>query len=523
MLSTMTFKGLARPLFGGLLGLVVSLSTVSTTQAALIVTNGGFSNPYGSSVSHGIGDFWKYAQDWHVTNTSSTKNFTFAKDNIFLPANEYYLYVDRPGDSIYQSLGTRDAGDAGIQFKFDAFERGEPSGEGEAFEQVTLEIYYDNSGGSFTPANGTEVNTLALLDSQTILGSSLGFDGLAGGGSESAFDVMTSVLDLTGAPIGSEIYLRIGQDGNNGEPYLDNLSSHVIEAVPEPSTYVMAVLGLSGMTLLVRRKRCGTRAPRTAGRALVLLVAAIALSSSAGTASAAFMFAEDFNSATPNPNLEGYSRFTVGGGVIRRNGNHSNHNDRRYLRTTGTNYNEADFRFELTFTTTLFPEVSINYIGLGRADRGPSGASNPYNKPYDSLFFRIHGPGTVGGGVTVANSLAHGSNIANLGAITTPGTHRALIEKVGNEITFAIDAHYNGTFASDLSHTFTDFAAITPFLDNTNSRLFFGTAQDYDSFDDWNLESIVPEPSTYVMAVLGLVGLGFYGVRRRKGSLRRQA
>lgn len=240
-----------------------------------------------------------------------------------------------------------------------------------------------------------------------------------------------------------------------------------------------------------------------------------AMLAASGSASAAIMFTEAFDSATPNPNLAGYERFEVAGGVIRRDGTHSNQGDRRYLRTTETDYNEADFRFELTFTTSYSPEVVINYIGIGRGDRGPNSINNPYNKPYHSLFLRIHGPNSASGKVEVVNSLAHAQNIALLDSIPA-GTHRALIEKIDNEITFGIDVDYNGIFQADTSHTFANFAAIAPFLDNTNSHLFFGTAQDFDSFDNWNLESSVPEPSTYVLASLGLLVLGLLGWRRKR-------
>ena len=298
------------------------------------------------------------------------------------------------------------------------------------------------------------------------------------------------------------------------------VSGHPTSSVPEPSTYVMAAVGLLGVGFLARRKKRLATGRPARSVAIVLVAALATLSISTESASAAFMFAEDFNSATPNPHLEGYSNFTVGGGVIRRDGSYYNSVSRKYMRTTGTNYNEADFRFELTFTTTPLGKTSINFIGLGRGDRGPSGVTNPYNEPYESLYFRIHTPDTSGGFVSIANLPVQ--SILTIGNLPTAGTHRALIEKVGNEITFAIDAHYNGTFASDMSHTFTDLAATAPFLDNTQSRLFFGTVYDGDSFDDWNVESIVPEPSTYVMAVLGLLGLGLCHARKKRSRPRRR-
>src|SRR5688572_6216820 len=67
----------------------------------------------------------------------------------------------------------------------------------------------------------------------------------------------------------------------------------------------------------------------------------------------AAFFTEDFNSEIASPNLVGYENFTVANGVIRSDGAISNHNDRRYLRSVVSDYNTRDFRYELTFTTSL--------------------------------------------------------------------------------------------------------------------------------------------------------------------------
>lgn len=210
------------------------------------------------------------------------------------------------------------------------------------------------------------------------------------------------------------------------------------------------------------------------------------------------LFLEDFNSGQQNPLLEGYERFTLDNGAIRRNGTFQDGNDRQYMRTLATNYNEIDFRYELTFTTTVLPNSSIMFMGIGSGDRRP-GSSFGHNEPWDSLFFRAHTPNTAGGKVSVSNSPARDLDI--IGTISA-GTHRGRIEKVDDAVTFSVDANYNGVFAADMSRTYSDLAAVAPFLNNTNSRIFFGTVFPNDIFDDM---SVVPEPSTLALATAGVL------------------
>ena len=85
------------------------------------------------------------------------------------------------------------------------------------------------------------------------------------------------------------------------------------------------------------------------------------------------------------------------------------------------------------------------------------------------------------------------------------------IEKVGNAITFSIDANFNGNFAADMTHTFPDLTSVAPFLNSGNSRLFFGTVFPNDSFDNM---SVVPEPASAVTLAVGAILLA--GSRRKR-------
>jgi len=232
---------------------------------------------------------------------------------------------------------------------------------------------------------------------------------------------------------------------------------------------------------------------------VVLLCLCIASSPLRASPIGAF-FEENFDSATPNPLREGYGAFTFVDGAVRTTGASSG-NDRHYMRTVATNYNSLDFVYELTFTTTHQSRTSLNFIGIGHGDRRPGG-SFAHNEPWNSLYLRIHTPNVQGGYIAVANAPVH--DFARIGAIPVAGTHRSRIEKRGNEITFSIDAHFDGTFAADMSYTFDDVTAVAPFLTDTDSHLFFGTAYPVDRFDDLR---IIPEPSTLVLLCTGLVGL----------------
>jgi hypothetical protein len=222
----------------------------------------------------------------------------------------------------------------------------------------------------------------------------------------------------------------------------------------------------------------------------------------------AVYFSEDFNSGMPNPNLFGYENFTLANGVIGSNGRFSDVNDRRYIRTTVSDYNNRDFRYELTFTTTLLNQTSINFMGIGRGNRRADNCC--HNEPWESLYFRFHTPNVADGYIGIADNPSHE---VRLGDIPNAGTHRARIEKIGNAITFSVDRHYNGVFSADMSHTFPNINTVAPYLDNLNSRLFFGTVLPDDHFDDM-LVAPIPEPTTWLLLVIALAPLARLRGRR---------
>jgi hypothetical protein len=154
----------------------------------------------------------------------------------------------------YQQIGSYTPGER-IQVTGEALRR-----DSHDFANFTIGLYV----GSGVAADGIDVATFATLaDSAGVLGSDLGlrvnssftFASTGVGAAGTNFEV---VLDsgVSGTP-GDPLWVRFSADtvGEYVGVYLDNLS--VASAVPEPSTFVLAILGVSSLTMLRRCKRGG--------------------------------------------------------------------------------------------------------------------------------------------------------------------------------------------------------------------------------------------------------------------------
>lgn len=246
-----------------------------------------------------------------------------------------------------------------------------------------------------------------------------------------------------------------------------------------------------------------------AGTLLVLLVTT--------TSNAALVaFTEDFSGALGPGLQDSDSAFTIDGGVIRRTSS-SDGEDRHYISTVHSGYSDIDFVAELT--VNLANETGgadVAFIGVG------PGAPDPgyHNEPGDAIYFRIHPLGLFNPAVTgsvqvgVNDSATAGLESGfTMGTITTNnGSHRVRITKSGNQVTFGFDENFSGTYSADFSHTIADITTAAPWLDPTNTRIFFGSERGADghSYDDF---SVIPEPSCTLLALLGL---GVTGLRRRR-------
>ncbi|MFO0913167.1 MAG: Ig-like domain-containing protein [Pirellulales bacterium] len=193
------------------------------------------------------------------------------------------------------------------------------------------------------------------------------------------------------------------------------------------------------------------------------------------TATAPRTIYDDFSGPGLNPALGG-AGFTIEDGAIHTSAA-ANQNDRHYVATKRTDYRQYDFVFEVSVTMPSRGQTSIAFVGIGSGQPGTAS-----NEPASSLYLRIHSADTANGLVALASGSP--SNAKTMGNITSPGTHRIRIEKIGGQITFQVDANYNGTFNPDMSRT-VQMSVDGGFLTNANSRLFFGTALPEVQFDDF--------------------------------------
>ncbi len=244
-------------------------------------------------------------------------------------------------------------------------------------------------------------------------------------------------------------------------------------------------------------------------------------------ARAAVLFTEDFNTPTYSSNLEAsggsiaWTSGVAGSGALSGESviqhQAGSGYERNYIRTVDSDYNTIDFRMQVTFTTDGPDPNSLLFIGLGN---GVPGAYGP-GEASTGIYLRSH-PSAWAGYDSIASKYNDAGSYLS-GYAVGNGTHRLQIEKVGDLLTFAIDKNYNGSFAID--YTWASFDLNLPtysFLDDTNSRLFFGTGTAYPQFDDLTITDLsggygatpsgsVPEPS-----VLALMLFGFGWLARRE-------
>lgn len=140
-------------------------------------------------------------------------------------------------------------------------------------------------------------------------------------------------------------------------------------------------------------------------------------------------------------------------------------NSRKYILTKTGDYLNKDFRFELVFSVRASGDALI-FIGMGAANHNTA-----YSEPGTSVYLRIHPPNIADGGIGLANVPVRG---VGFGYIRRAGTHRAIIEKRGNRVSFAVDVDNDGPSADDCEKVIPDIKAFAPFLTDKNTHLFFG-------------------------------------------------
>lgn len=141
--------------------------------------------------------------------------------------------------------------------------------------------------------------------------------------------------------------------------------------------------------------------------------------------------------------------------------------------TRKLDYNSRDFVYEVVVQFSSEDFVGNVGIGYGLADRS-------YNALKDCVYLRIrspkmdnvHEPGLV--------SLRNwDKDEEEIGELATPGPHLIRISKVGDSVTFEVDAGNDGKSDDDFEITVGDLKDFAPYLHSKNSPLFFGGSGEY--------------------------------------------
>ena len=98
------------------------------------------------------------------------------------------------------------------------------------------------------------------------------------------------------------------------------------------------------------------------------------------------------------------------------------------------------------------------------------------------------------------------------------GFHRARITKQGATITFAFDENYSGAFVPDATYAVTNVLALAPWLNNTNSRIFFGAGNTVDIFDDLVVRGLELNVNTAPTPLTENSGVASIRVERLRGT-----
>jgi hypothetical protein len=199
-------------------------------------------------------------------------------------------------------------------------------------------------------------------------------------------------------------------------------------------------------------------------------------------------FVERFTGAKLSAHLQDTdSEYQLEKGSIHRKGEEGPASaNRHYITTVRHDYASGDWMYEITFFSPLFAPDDILFIGVGEALPDPE----YFNEPRNSLNFRIHqgefafftnwrvdvAAHSVGFGEFTYFDMAIGFLPPNG---PDGGLFTARIRKIGSQLTFEI-------LDTDppIVTTVADLASAAPFLDATNSRIFFGNASGAYAYGD---------------------------------------
>ncbi len=226
---------------------LVALSCISlavTTQADLSIANGDFNSGITApGVLEDIPDWYDYPTQGSFWNAPWVQ--WDGPQPIFSTGDTPVINLSWAGTStwcwLYQNIGTRGAGDTAmdVSFELGAFTDGSIPSNG----QVVVALY---QSASFAGSDATDIATVAGV---TQIDATKTVDTGPMNGATGDTVLKTVQFDLTSANLTDPLFLRLG---STGDPWLalDNIQ---LAVVPEPSTFVLAGLGLGVLAFLRRR------------------------------------------------------------------------------------------------------------------------------------------------------------------------------------------------------------------------------------------------------------------------------
>jgi len=140
--------------------------------------------------------------------------------------------------------------------------------------------------------------------------------------------------------------------------------------------------------------------------------------------------------------------------------------EKRMHRTVRTDFIQKDFTFDAVFRFREGESV-IAVIGIGPGHIDHNGAVIR-----DCVCSRVHGPGHGGYGTFTIWGQAE----KELGRFVSPGPHLFRLQKKGQRLTMAISPAFGDQVAPTMEQTVLDLKGAAPYLNATNSPLFFGSA-----------------------------------------------
>lgn len=172
---------------------------------------------------------------------------------------------------------------------------------------------------------------------------------------------------------------------------------------------------------------------------------------------------------------------------------------REYITTAAADYNTVDFVMEITVSVRGPGPSQTAFVGFGSAIPDP----NYFTEPHTSIYLRLFPDDFLDGalGLSISTDPSHHEEAVDSSSLHPgEGTHRVQLRKVANVLRLSCDVDYaGGPFVADYSVTRrmdTDLA----FLNDSNSRLFFGVQGTNTTFDDLTV-TVLPRLSIEVADV----------------------